>query len=80
MKKKYLQVKSFFFVQNVKSQLIKVFFVIFSDIVQLSEEQTLQIQQAVHILKINQGKGKYWKKVFGKRTGILILKFLFFLL
>ena len=39
------------------------------DIVPLSEEQKLKVQHAVHTLKIYQGKERFWKKVFGKRSG-----------
>ena len=35
----------------------------------LSEKRNLELQHAIHILKIYQGKEHFWKKVLGKKTG-----------
>ena len=35
----------------------------------LSEKKNLEVQHAVHILKIYRGKEHFWKKVFGKKNG-----------
>ena len=43
------------------------------DVIPLSYEQNLEVHQAIHILKIYQGKERFWKKVFGKQTGKLKL-------
>ena len=41
------------------------------DDIPLSQEQKLEVQHAIHILKIYQGKERFWKKVLGKKTGDL---------
>ena len=40
----------------------------FDDATTLSQEQSLEVHHAVHILKIHQKKDRFWKKVFGKKT------------
>ena len=36
----------------------------------LNEENLIEIKTALHILKVYQGKDKYWKKVLGEETNV----------